>query len=63
MKRYSSLNGVEGGKPEFEIGLQILDILQANMQTQGRSVGRPFSRCAVTSQSNGGIRPSNPPHE
>jgi hypothetical protein len=33
----------EGYEPELEIGLQILDILQAYMQAQGRS-GRRLKR-------------------
>ena len=36
------LRGVEGRKPALEIGFEIVDIFQSDMEPQGGSAGRPF---------------------
>ena len=41
------LSGVEGLKPAFKIGLEILDILQSDVEPQGRSARRPFGGRAI----------------
>src|SRR5260370_25953265 len=44
---YGTLNGVEGGKATLKVGLEIVDILEPDVEPQGRSARRPFGRRTI----------------
>ena len=61
--RLSTRRGVEGRKSARQIGLEILDVFEPDMQPQRRAARRPVGRGTVESQSKGIARLSKPPHE
>jgi hypothetical protein len=42
-----ALSGIESREAAFEIGLEVLDILQSDVEPQGRAAGRPFGGCTI----------------
>lgn len=41
------LSGIESREAAFEIGLEVLDILQSDVEPQGWAAGRPFGGCTI----------------
>src|SRR5258708_4435140 len=42
-----ALSGIESREAAFEIGLEVLDILQSDVEPQGWAAGRPFAGCTI----------------
>ena len=51
MLSLAELSGVEGRKSALKIGLEILDILQPDVKSQGRAARRPFGGRAIARRS------------